>query len=656
MKFRFEPLVYTLRYPPVYLLLSGLILIASVSMSIGVAAFIGTWIRVLIGLLVVLLPGCYLFVLFPARDDWDLADALGYGFAYSLALITLLGLITRTLALSISTVEVIWYLLALFGFGAVLLRTRPWRNFKARTPHCPIVLASFAITIALLALYAHSSIVMSSNSDDRNFHQATVLGFMNSEALGWSEPFYETGNRIGDQVWLTYWILAQALVMQISGVPILLANYLINPFVVTVSVAAMYVFARNLGHSRKNSLSVVVVSLLALSLIAWKGNLAGNQFFVHAHMYQVLAAFALGPVAISSAWLYADTGNRRALWGFALSFLACAFVHSVIGGFVLCIVGLWCLLQFFSNRSGRRQVSEIALLALILFVPSILIRLISTQPTITAFGSGGWYFGIAPRRAGLLTYLVFVLTAACALARRDARSKLLLSFLVVIGIGLLPLTAWIYRIVLPDYQIRRVLWLMPYGYMSAYVIGTVWRSISSRYSLQRSTVARLRLSLLILALPITAYSLQFHSRADFSIDIGSVPEEVSDLLDVAEYIDAHHDERVWIAASPGDDLRNKVVALHWKAISLSRFSAERMAYYSNLPLAQAAMQRADNFRLYDAAVPVGEKLAIIDRYGIAYLLFDRGYSWMVDALYQTDKERFELMYSGDTLRLVRVNR
>jgi len=402
-------------------------------------------------------------------------------------------------------------------------------------------------------------------------------------------------------------------------------------------------------------LSVVVVSLLALSLIAWKGNLAGNQFFVHAHMYQVLAAFALGPVAISSAWLYADTGNRRALWGFALSFLACAFVHSVIGGFVLCIVGLWCLLQFFSNRSGRRQVYEIALVALILFIPSILIRLISTQPTITAFGSGAWYSGIAPRRAGFLTYLVFALTAVCALARRDARSKQMLSFLVVIGIGLLPLTAWIYRIVLPDYQIRRVLWLMPYGYMLAFVIGTAWSSISSRYSLQRSTVARLRLSLLILAIPIAAYCLQFHSRADFSIDIGSVPEEVSDLLDIAEYIDAHHDERVWIAASPGDDLRNKVVALHWKAISLSRFSAERMAYYSNLPFEQAAMQRADNFRLYDAAAPVEEKLAIIERYGIAYLLFDKGYSWMVDAIYQTDRERFELVYSGETLRLVRVH-
>ena len=50
-----------------------------------------------------------------------------------------------------------------------------------------------------------------------------------------------------------------------------------------------------------------------------------------------------------------------------------------------------------------------------------------------------------------------------------------------------------------------------------------------------------------------------------------------------------------------------------------------------------------------------EKLSIIDRYSIAYLLFPKGYAWMVDALYQTDKERFELVYSGETMRLVRVH-
>lgn len=656
MKLMMGSLIYILRYPPIYLLISGLALIAGVSLSISGAGIFGIWPRVIIGLLVFILPGCYLYVLAPTRDDWDLVDVVGYGFTYSMALVTILGLIMRALTLSISSVEFIWYLLALFGFGAVILKTRYWRSLRIELPAAhPQFYLLLAIAFGMSALYAHGSILMASNSDDQSRHQGMIHGFLRSEPLGWSEPYYESGNLIGDQDYLTYWVLAQALVVKISGVHILLARYLVNPFVLTMSVTAMYIFARNLGHCRKMSLSVVMVGLLALSLIAWKGKVAGNQFFVHAHLDKVLVSFALAPVAISSAWLYAESRNRRALWGFALSFLACAFVHSVIGGFVLCVIGFWCLLQFFTKGSGRKQIYQIALLALILFFPSILLRLISLQPTITTFGSGGWYYGIQPRHATFLTYLVFALTAVCALARRDAKSKLLLSFLLVIGIGLLPLTAWIYRILLPDFQIRRVVWLMPYGYMMVFVLGTVWRAVSSRYSLQPMSAERLRLSLLILALPITAYFLQFNSRADFSKDIGMVPEEVSEMLEIAEYVDRHHDARVWIAASPGENLRNKTIGLHWKVISLSRYSAERMAYYSNLPLEQTAMQRADNFRLYDAAVPVEDKLAIIDRYGIDYLLFPRGYAWMVDALYQTDKNRFELIYSGETLRLVRVH-
>lgn len=656
MKSTMGSLLHNLRCPPIYLLISGLALIAGVSMSISGAGIFGIWPRVIIGLLVFLLPGCYLYVLLPTRDDWDLADVLGYGFAYSMALITILGLIMRTLAWSIGAIEFIWYVIAVFGCSAAIYRTRFWWSHSTKTsPTSRQFYPLLAIAFGMLALYAHGSILMASNSDDQSRHHGMIHGFLRSEPLGWSEPYYESGNRIGDQDYLTYWVLAQALVVKISGAHILLARYLVNPFVLTMSVAAMYIFARNLGHCRKYSLSVVIVGLLALSLIAWKGKVAGNQFFVHAQLDKVLVSFALAPVAISSAWLYAKSGNRRALWGFALSFLACAFVHSVIGGFVLCIVGFWCLLEFFTNRRVRKKIYPIALLALILFFPSILLRLISLQPTITAFGSGGWYSGIQPRHATILTYLVLAMATVCALARRDAKSKLMLSFVLVIGIGLLPLTAWIYRILLPDFQIRRVVWLMPYGYMMVFVLGAVCRAISSRYSLQRLALDRLRLTLLILAFPITACFLQFNSRADFSKDIGMVPEEVSEMLEIAEYVDRHHDARVWIAASPGENLRNKTIGLHWKVISLSRYSAERMAYYSNLPLEQTAMQRADNFRLYDAAVPVEEKLAIIDRYGIAYLLFDKGYSWMVDALYQADKERFELVYSGETLRLVRVH-
>ncbi|MDE2638502.1 MAG: hypothetical protein OXI30_19215, partial [Chloroflexota bacterium] len=80
MRLRIKAPVNLLQYPHLYLLLSGLVLLAGASLSIGGANIFGIWPRVVVGLLVLLLPGCYLFVLFSTREDWDLADVIGYGF------------------------------------------------------------------------------------------------------------------------------------------------------------------------------------------------------------------------------------------------------------------------------------------------------------------------------------------------------------------------------------------------------------------------------------------------------------------------------------------------------------------------------------------------------------------------------------------------
>ena len=139
-------------------------------------------------------------------------------------------------------------------------------------------MALLAIILILVALYAHSSIFATSTTDDQNRHHAAVNGFLRDEPLGWSEPYYETGNAIADRMYLTYWVLAQALVVEISDVPILLARYLINPFVMIMAVAGMYVFARNLGHRRQTSLIYIILGLLAYSLVTDMGPQPGSQF------------------------------------------------------------------------------------------------------------------------------------------------------------------------------------------------------------------------------------------------------------------------------------------------------------------------------------------------------------------------------------------
>ena len=446
-----------------------------------------------------------------------------------------------------------------------------------------------------------------------------------------------------------------------------------------VSVSAIYIFARNLNHKPKASLVIVILGLVGYSLVSQRPPLAGWQFFVRPLLDKVVAATCLAPIAISSAYLCLGANNRRAYLAFGLAMLSASFVHPVLGGFAACILGIWCLLRFLLAPNDRRKVALIALITAVIFSPAILVRLTTAETTIYNFGDvsnlegsrlrildsvnpldgGNKLYMVDSGAVGQFTYVLLLLVPLAVVPRRrDPRSQLLLAYVLGIGAGLLPYTAWIYGRLVSLNHIVRILWLIPYGYMLGYVIDTLWMILSKSFPGARRVAAApardwLLVLLLALAVPLSWHFVRFNYRVDFSRDISTVTGSDHELQAIAEYIDAHHDERVWVAAS--QETRSRAAAIHWKVIGLSRFSPVRMSYYSKMPIEQAERQHADNFSLFNAEVRVEEKLSIIDRYSIAYLLFPKGYAWMVDALYQTDKERFELVYSGETMRLVRVH-
>ena len=677
-----KPQYISVRYPApsdprLYLLGSAAVLAAGIVISVTGAESVSFWIRVAFGLLVFVLPGGYAFALMPARTDWDFIDFIAYGFAFSVALITVLGLIARTFALHIDAVEFIWYTISIVGYAAVYYRFRALPSLKTQVGAPSAIL--LMIVISLVALYAHASIRATPFLQDQYRHQAAINGFLRDEPLGWSEPYFETGHNIADRMYFTYWVLAQALIVEIGGAPILLTRFLIGPFVILVSSAGMYVFARNLGHSRKSSGVYVCLGLFALSLVAAADPQAGVRFIARTQLDKVVAAFALAPVAISSAFLSLRSRQGRAYLGYALALTAVVSVHALIGGFAVGIVGIWCMIKYVTEVDERKHVLQVGLITLILFTPIILVRLTTVDSTIYNFDSveedivkkmvvfdavnplnnGEKFYAISPIAAGALTYiLVPMVFLAVAVRRLDARSKMMLAYAIAVSIGLLPFTAWIYGRLVSFNHVMRILWLMPYGYILGYVVETGWKLLKERQPnvsqcISNSVSGRLLMSLSLLLLPATLFSLQFQGRTNITRDIALAPDRDAELLDIATYIDSQHDKRVWIAAS--DKYRERILAMHWKVVSLSRYTPERMSYYSGLPLESMRSQTDDNLRLYKADVPLAEKLAVIDRYGIDYLLFDKRYAWIVDGLYQADKERFELVYSGETLRLVRVH-
>ena len=665
-----------IRPPQFYYFVSGLILLAGMALSLGDFTAVSPWPRIVVALLVFLLPGGCLFGLIPARDSWDLIDIVGYGFSFSIALITVLGLATRTFAWSIDTVESIWYLLAILGFAALAWRQRAIgsRSWRFNAP----ALVLLTIVILQAALFTRASLITAPSKGDRDRHHAETNSFLGDEPLGWTEPYFDTGNIIADRMYLTYWTLAKALVVEISGAPILISRYFIQPFVLIVSVAAMYVFARNLGHARRSSLAIVSLGLFAFSLLVDNRDQPASHFLAELILDKAVVGFALAPVALSSAYLCFRGGQRRAYACFAISMFAAACTHSLVAGFAVGIIGIWCLIQLIADKTRRGRALLLGALTLAVFSPAIILRATTGDTTIYNFGTStteistnkilvlDWEnpldadnqaYAINPTTAGGLTYILLLLTlVAAGMRRADDRGRFLAAHALAGAVGLIPVAASIYGRLVSVNHIIRVLWLMPYGYMLYYVLyagltGLRRNSRSIDTLLAGVSKNQCLIAVSVIALPFTL--LFMHRSRALMIDRHiAVAGDDQESVAMAQNIEANHDDRVWVAAS--SRYRRRVISINWRAISLSRYSIERMSYYSRIPAEQAALQESDNFRLYQADVSVADKLEIIERYGLDYLLFDKKYAWMIDSLYQHDKTRFELVFSGETMRLVRI--
>ena len=655
--------------PSVSVGMVGLLGIASFLIDI---AHILLWMRVAFAGVLFVLPGGFIFSLIPVRDSWNIIDFAGYGFAISLVLMGILGLLARTLHWTFDLIEIFWYGLIILGLIAFSLKMK---NRSARlAKFSASSKALLAIILVQVLLFAYSGVFVINL--DQHTYNAEVTNFLREEPLDWLEIYYDTGNLISDRFYLSYWTLAQSLMVDISGVHILQAQLMINGLMVLLTTVAIYIFARNLGHDPKMALIIVLLSLLCYSVLTQNGRQAGAQFFRRPIQDKLVAGFVLAPITISTAYICAVSRRRFAYIGFALSFLSMMFAHVMMAGFVLVAIGIWCLVRLVLDKQGRLNAIVIGLIAAVIFSPAVLLRL-NTDTSIYNYGDetvsarqkvlvdeeSGFYI-IHPNVAGTLTYTLLLLVSAAIVLRARMRkpfnneSMLMLALALTAGIGLIPYTAWIYGRLVSIPHIIRVLWLLPYGYMLSFVLQTGWDILCSYNPrirdktrwLQQDKVVIPFLSLTIL---VTVILLNVQRSVDFSRDIVSAFEREEELLEVAEYIESKHDERVWVLGSP--DYRNVIPSISSKAITLSHFNSLRMILHSGISQEQAAMQIDDNLHFFNSYVSLEEKLSIIDKYDIDYLLFDPKYSHMMDMLFDFEAGRFELVYAQDSVKLVKIN-
>lgn len=345
-------------------------------------AFLMDMSRLGIALLIFLFPGVLLFLLLKREDesDFDLRGILPIGFAFSVTIIAVIGLLGRIAGFSFGIVRDIFatagvvelILLVLFKPNIGVSKSHLLETFRADIRNPPLLLALLLATLMTF----HDSLFF---IDDTTY-LAYLTNWQYSSHLGF-QNIVQGGNVIEQaRFWLALYPMGQALLSNLSGVPgiLLLSNYL-ELFLVPIAVITAYWFALTLGLSRK---AAGFAALIQVTLYTW---MVGEQFPVGMWFYQnmaedkVSATFLLAPVFIFFVFRFIKNPIKINLTLILISGLGLTFTHPVILFFTCVLVSGVSLIAFFEKMLGWRRVLQLFLLFGMLMVPYLGIRLSGDQ-------------------------------------------------------------------------------------------------------------------------------------------------------------------------------------------------------------------------------------------------------------------------------------
>lgn len=653
-------------------LAAGLALLMCLDL-LGFDSHLQLWLSVALAVSLFILPGGLLVT---AAQGWlplCLPRFVSYGFAISLLLISIIGIVARSLHWTFAGILLIWFCLTLASLLAFVFKARRQRIIGGR----PALETLFLILIILitLSLFAYSGMHSQPLRNDQHEIHTMILAFQDGAPLDWQEWLYENGEHIPNRVYLAYWELTKALVSAVSGQHILRADFIINSLLMLVAVCAVHTFARDLGESTRTAWLIVLLHLCCYALLLGGIRQPGAQFVSRVLEDKLVAAFVVAPLALSAAHRAYVSPSRQTYAAFFLSFLALLVTHVMMAGFVLIALVIGFAPRIFTPSSQRRSSAlAILLMALLVFSPGIVFRLqidsagnawnfgaepIRTNRDVLAINrrnpiTNETFYAINPSAVGALSYGLLALVMLSAAFRRcDKRSWLLVALAVTACVGLLPFTAWIYGRLVSVAHMMRVMWIIPYGYMLYFVLVALWGRLRARVPFPHEPLRKAALvGTAALTLLSSAHSLIVLRNMDFSLDVATVIESRQDWIALGEFLDSQHEARVHFLSSP--DRRNQVLSASSKVIALSRYHFRRMVLYSNMSVEEAQQRTDDHFRFWEDDAPLQERLAILEKYDINYLLYTADYEGIVQELMVADSLAIELVMEKELFRLAHV--
>lgn len=637
------------------------------------------WLRLIVAIVMFALPGVCLQHILYDRPRASASRYLTLGFAISVALTGLLGLVASVAHFSFRFVTD-----GLFAAGGIGLLALVVKGVSLPKKRIGVRTQAWALASVLPALVA---IMLAGRLCSRTYpggddftYVAYTTHFEHSEGLSFNEILFGLEHLAPSRLWLMFWPLAEAVIAhesQLHGLE--LAGVYLGPVLAALSLLAVFEAARSLGFSRQGACLALVAQFSSLLLLTYQ-NQAGQVFFNRLTEDKVVAAFVMAPVLFRLAVDFLNDPNKHRLVLLVVVGLGLGFTHPVMTGLAFMIVTLYGLfdLGLFRNVRGVALllcVSGAIVMAFlsVRFAPSGLVPAFPLSLEDAAMGiraarrleilQDGRFYGI---NRELVQGIPFAVVAAAGVLapfrwRRAAPARYVVSSLALVCAAVVPWTGWLIGLAIHYSQLWRVPWLTPFGVSAAFLVDSLVNFMPRimpqirGHEMRATRIMSFSAQLLLLLLVGVAYALSISPIGDLqslSLEFGWRPEH-QDLICMGNQLDVLIGDGALVVGDP--ETNHFIPGLSAKAKVLV-FRQERSTMVQGGFRAEEAHNRWVAWqRIVGPDTSRTERMRTIMEYEVEFILLRGDPPWM-ESLVHGFHERLKLVARSEEYRLYEVVR
>lgn len=645
---------------PKWLTISGIFLTASLWLGLwylpwqaGLNHYI--WLRIGIGLILFIIPGICVYALFVDRSTFTFSH-ITFGFVISHLIFALLGIIGRFLHWSFETTKLF---MALMGTVLLVIYLLPILRNGIKFQIKPIRQSDLlpVVLILFVSLAACLIVIQRVLTDDDLTYLAYLTNWQNSLHLDFNDVIFGAQELVHPRFWLMSAPFAQALLADLSNVPgILLLSGYYEPFLVILSVLGWYELARTLKFSPKAASASAILQLVFLLALSEYLH-PGAPFFTQLSADKATATFIMAPVFFQSLVRSLEQPSKGNFALFLFAGASLTLMHPVILAYAVFISGVLILLNWKQMGTLQRIILITVLLAVLM--PQVALRFVTVpsqaeipfssqelpvqgglENMIQMWGNTQFYgfnpsildmklpfaekLPIPPPIAarGWLVFPFLAAIFAMKKAGKQASARFILSCFLLGVLAWFPISGWIIGYFLSAWMLERALWLFPFGLSAVYALSGIRDLVKARLpdkGEMDASPSSSNWSLLTIAI-LTLFFFLLYMRENNLPDLekfSTKSQRYRGLAVAGQELNRLISDQAYVVGSP--NLNDLIPGVSSKS-KLITFRISQSSNMSHISDAQRQERIADIQRLFSQAPAPQDKMDLIEKYDIQFLL------------------------------------